>query len=184
MGTVSELVLDADDVFAIFRIMLSQCFKYAKFNLALFVKFLPVFQNFKRHHLLLHVIKAPDDDAKSAATQLLLYFVPVVDVVFSLVEVVCLIVVEAVIVDLIGQVSLSRWILVLTGELPINKPTLALKLRIEVDIVNSIERRHLVLLKLRQQLAILVYALFRRHWELGVARLYVCRWAANVLLLE
>ena len=95
--TIGELVLDADDVLAVLGVALAQSFQDSNLYLALLVELLPVLKDLQGDHLLLRMVEASDDDAEGAAAKLLLDLVAVVDVVLGLVEVVSLVVVEAVI---------------------------------------------------------------------------------------
>lgn len=59
----------------------------------------PVLQDLKRHHFLVLVVITADDDAKGTLAELLLNFISVINLLFSFVEVVGLVVIESMVVN-------------------------------------------------------------------------------------
>lgn len=130
------------------------------------MKFLPIFEDLQCHSLLVLVIIAPDYDTKCTSTEFLLHFVPVINLVLGLIQVVGLVVVETVIVNLVWVLSLLR-ILVLIGEFTFDKLANSFILRVEIQIINHIVTCNLISFVLTQHTAILSERLLSTHRELG-----------------
>ena len=164
MAPESKVVFDPYDIFGVFMVLVTKVFKDLYFDLALFVQLLPVLQHLNCDSLVRLVVKALNDDSKRSSAQLLLDFVPEVDMVFRLVQVICLIVVKPKVVDAIF--ALFLWgLFVLACQFTVVVPANALKLGIQIKIVDCTGIHHLFFFKLRQLFAEVLYNFFTAHWK-------------------
>ena len=147
MAAEGEVVLDTNDVLRVVSVRFSQGLEDSNLNLALLVELLPVLQDLQSDYLLLLVVVAPNDDTKGSSAQLLLDFVPEVDMILCFVEVVSLVVVEAVVVHAAGRLRIR--VLVQTCQLVLDKLTDALILTVHIEVVDGLKRGHFVFFKLR-----------------------------------
>lgn len=158
-----EVVLDADDVLRILPVRVSQRFEDADLDLALFVELLPVLQDLQSDGLLLLVVVATDDDTERSTAQLLLDLITEVDMVLGIVQIVGLVVVEAVVVHAVLRLLIR--VLVLARELILDKCANALKLTVEIEVINGLKRGHFVFFELGHLTAIFLNEVARCHGE-------------------
>jgi hypothetical protein len=126
-----EGVLYADNVLRILLVGVAQRLQDLDLYLALLVELLPVFQNLKRYDLFAFVIEASNHNAKRALAELLLYFISVIYLFFWFIQVIGLIIVEAMIVDCI-LVGVGARVLVLTIYFTFYKLSNSLMLGIQI----------------------------------------------------
>lgn len=180
-----EAVFYAHDVLDVVAVVVAQGLQYFDFNFALLMQLLPVLEDLDGHCFLGLVVYALQHHSERTSPQLLHDLIPVVYLVFSLVDVVCLVVVEAEVVNAVDLLLLR--VFVLASQLAFVVPADAFVLRIEVDVVNHIEVHHLFFLVLTQQFAIVPNHVFRRHWELrgtAASHLVLLRTLSAISLLK
>ena len=131
MASECEGVLYADNVLRILLVGVAQRLQDLDLYLALLVELLPVFQNLKRYDLFAFVIEASNHNAKRALAELLLYFISVIYLFFWFIQVIGLIIVEAMIVDCI-LVGVGARVLVLTVYFTFYKLSNSLMLGIQI----------------------------------------------------
>ena len=131
MASECEGVLYADNVLRILLVGVAQRLQDLDLYLALLVELLPVFQNLKRNDLFAFVIEASNHNAKRALAELLLYFISVIYLFFWFIQVIGLIIVEAMIVDCI-LVGVGARVLVLTVYFTFYKLSNSLMLGIQI----------------------------------------------------
>ena len=102
MRAECERILYSYDVFDIVVIVVSKGFQYFNFDLTLFMQLLPILKNFQSHYFFVLVVIAANHNAEGTLSKLLLDLISVVDLFFSLVKVVGLVVVKAVVVNALG----------------------------------------------------------------------------------
>jgi len=130
VASESEAVLYAHNIFAVFVIVFSQRLQNLNLDFALLVQLFPVFEDFESYCFFGFVIEAPEDDAKGTAAQLFLDLISVVYLIFDVVEVVGLIVVEAMVVD--ATIVFALGVFILAGELALYELSVSLVLGVQV----------------------------------------------------
>ena len=113
------------------------------------------------------MIEAAHNNAEGTLAELLVHLVSVIYMVLCLIQVVSLIVVEAVVEHDASDGLLWLRILILTSQLVTHELSLALKFSSEVEVVDCLEAGDLVALKLGQMTAVLAQELVGWHRELG-----------------
>uniref|UniRef100_A0A7S3IIV4 Uncharacterized protein n=1 Tax=Strombidium inclinatum TaxID=197538 RepID=A0A7S3IIV4_9SPIT len=169
MAAESETVLDPYNILTVFMVAIPQGLQDFDFNLALLVQLLPVLQNLYCDVLLVLVVVASQHHSEGTPAQLLLDFIAIQHVVLGLIEVVGLVVIETVVVDLVGGRVLILRILILASELVLHILANSLVLSRNIEIVDHIVIRDLILLILAQLSSEKADDLITSHRE-GVGR--------------
>jgi len=110
-----KVAFDSYNILLVLVVLISQSFENSDFNLALLMKFLPVFEYFNGNCLLILMIKAFQNYTKGTSAEFLLNLIPILYLVLGLIQIVGLVVIKA-------KVKYSIWIgffriLILASEL-------------------------------------------------------------------
>lgn len=168
-----EACVDPHDVLAVLVVLIPQSLQDFNFNFTLLMQFLPIFKDLDGDVLLGLVIKASEHHTECTSSEFFLDLIPIENLIFSLIEVVSLIIVKAMVVR---WSDIFLWIFILTCHLTFDVLANPLILRVEVKVVNHIIVTDLISLILTEMLTIMLKHVVRCHWEL-------C-WAASSILLS
>jgi hypothetical protein len=169
MAAEYKIFLDANDVFCTFVIVVAQRLQDFDFDLSLLVQLLPIFEDLDGHKLLGLVVEALEHDSECSSTEFLLDFISVLDLILGFVEVIGLLIAEAIVEDA-GRCDVFLGVFVQIVDFVFVVFAMAFVVRIKVYVEDLLlEIENLLSLVRTQHLAVVLHKVFRVHGEQTLA---------------